>query len=105
MHDTENLDLIQRNATITSCTEKNPALNASDSDWVATGTLERYGVEIQWQARKTLDNVHWSIELAPQEYVEADGAFDREKIGLVIDGSPDWRSDVATVLAPYPPCS
>ena len=94
--------MIQRTATVTSCTPQ-IAKNSDDRDgWVATGTLERYGFELKWTASKPSPDTAWSISVTNQTIQWQDSDFEEETRDLVLDGDPPWQKDVLAVLSPYP---
>tara|TARA_B100000579_G_C22694880_1_gene786914 strand:- start:384 stop:650 length:267 start_codon:yes stop_codon:yes gene_type:complete len=86
--------MIQRNATVTSCTFIE---NQAEAFWRATGTLERYGYEVSWSAHKGLHDTEWDVSANESENSE------EESSELVLSGEPSWRMDILSVLKPYPP--
>ena len=91
----------QRTATVTSCERTNPVEPRNRETWSATGTIERLGFELFWRAEKRNARAHWEISLDIQDY-DGDDILHRNARSIVLDGDPDWRRDVQTVLAPYP---
>ena len=101
--DIQGPNMIQRNTTVTSCSGQFDGDDPSVPAWHATGTIERYDVELQWKASKNAADLSWKIEICAPIYDENATVPVSDDMDLVLSGEPPWRTDVAYVLRAFPP--
>ena len=94
--------MLPRNTSVTSCSPLPSRSVGAPISWQATGTIERFGCELQWQATTT-GKTPWKIELSVQDYEPYSQATAEHFTDMVLEGGSSWREDVRIALRAYPP--